>query len=154
MCLVNGEQAEFVTGFKPVTEQRAEEGHVAEAFGRDIDESIFPLREESQSLILFGEGDCAVDERGGDALAVERVHLVFHQRDERRDDEGQAVELQRGELVDERFSRARGHDGERVLFVEQGLNRLLLSRAEGGEAEVGLEGGGEIHERSISLPAA
>jgi len=92
---------------------------------------------------LFGGRDRAVDEGGGNPFAVERVNLVFHQRDERRDDEGQAFELQRGELVDERFPRAGGHDGEFVLMVEETLDRILLSRAEGVEAEVSAEGVGD-----------
>lgn len=67
-----------------------------------------------------------VDERGGDPFAVERVHLVFHQGDERRDDEGQSIQLQRGKLIDERLARACGHDDERMLFVEEGLDRFRL----------------------------
>jgi hypothetical protein len=43
--------------------------------------------------------------------------------------------LKCGELVDERFACACGHDGERVLLVEQGLNRFFLSCTEGVEAE-------------------
>lgn len=60
------------------------------------------------------------------------------------DDERQTFELQRGKLIDERFPRARRHDGKRVLFVEERLNGFCLSRAEGGEAKVGVEGGGKV----------
>ncbi len=137
VSLVHGEQTQS-QGLK-----RAEEGHIAEAFGRDVNESVFPLREESQALLLFGDGNRTVDECRGNPSAVERIHLIFHQCDKRRDDEGEAVEMQRGELVDERLARARGHDGKGVLFVEETRDRLLLSRAEGVEAEVGVEGGGE-----------
>jgi hypothetical protein len=35
--------------------------------------------------------------------------------------------------------------GVNVSFVEQGLNGFFLSRAEGVEAEVSVEGGGEGH---------
>lgn len=90
-------------------------------------------------MILFGGRDGAVDERGGDPFAVERVHLVFHQCDERRDDERESFELQRGKLIDERFARACGHNGKSVLFVEEGLNRFFLPRAEGVEAEAVME---------------
>ena len=56
------------------------------------------------------------------------------------------------ELINERFPRARWHDGEGVIFLEETRDRVFLSRAEGVEAEVGEEGGGEGHLRSISLP--
>ena len=83
--------------------------------------------------------DRAIDECCGNPFAVEGVHLVFHQRDERRNDKRQAVELQRGQLIDERFARAGGHDGECVLMIEQSLNRFFLSRAERIEAEMSIK---------------
>ena len=46
------------------------------------------------------------------ASAVECVHLVLHQRDQRRDDKGNAFKLQGGKLKDERLARARRHDDE------------------------------------------
>ena len=137
VSLVNGKQAQGQVL------KRAEEGHIAEAFGCDVDESIFPQCKKSQTLVLFRERNGAVDEGREDALTVESIHLVFHQRDERGNDEREAVELQRGELVDERFPRARGH-GEGVLFVEEGLDGFFLSRAKGVETEVGAEGGCEV----------
>ena len=55
--------------------------------------------------------------------------------DERRDDERESFEVQRGKFLDERFARACGQSGKIVLFVEEGLNRFFLSRAEGVKAE-------------------
>lgn len=126
--------------------ERVEEGDVAKTFGRDIHEMIFILRKILQAKILLGCWKRAVDESGGNIAACEAIHLVFHQRDERRDDERETFELQCRKLKDERLARACRHDNEGVMIVEETLNRLLLSRAEGGEAEVGLEGGGNVHE--------
>lgn len=88
---------------------------------------------------MFDSRKRAVDERGGDAAPGQTVHLVFHQRYKRRDDEGETIELQRGELKDERFPRPGGHDGERVMTCKQAVDGFGLAGAEGGEAEVGEE---------------
>lgn len=48
-----------------------------------------------------------------------------------------------GEAVDERFPCACGHDGYRVLFVEEPRDCFFLSRTEGAKAEVVMEGGCE-----------
>ena len=61
--------------------------------------------------------------------------LVAHQGDERRDDDGQVVAGERGQLVAEALAAAGRHHDERVAAVERGLDRVALARAEGGEAE-------------------
>ena len=75
-------------------------------------------------------------ERAGlDAGGAQRADLVAHQRDQRRDDEGDAGAGQRRELVAERLAAAGRHDREDVAA---GLDRgddLLLAGAEVGEAE-------------------
>ena len=69
---------------------------------------------------------------GVDALGAELVLLVLHQGDERTDDDGEPVEHQRGELVDERLAAPRRHDDERVPPLEQRLHRLPLAMLEIG----------------------
>jgi hypothetical protein len=76
---------------------------------------------------------------------VERLDLVLHQRDERRDDDGEVVREQRGKLVAERLARARRHHDERVATRERGLARLALAASEAGESEVLAQGGVEVH---------
>ena len=46
--------------------------------------------------------------------ALERLDLVLHERDERRDDDREVRAHERGELVAERLARARRHDDEHV----------------------------------------
>ena len=84
-------------------------------------------------------GERAVDERRGDAVGAQGIHLVLHQRDQRRDHQRQPVEAQRGQLVAERFAAARGHQDQGVAPVQHAGDDLLLQRAEGVVAEVLLE---------------
>ena len=78
--------------------------------------------------------------------ALERLDLVLHERDERRDDEREVVAQQRGELVAERLAGAGGHDHEQVAVSQRGVDRLGLAGPEGAEAEVLAQSGeGAIH---------
>jgi hypothetical protein len=61
--------------------------------------------------------------------------LVAHERDERRDDHGQVVAGEGGQLVAEALAAARRHDHQRVARVERGLHRLALPRAEARQPE-------------------
>ena len=70
-----------------------------------------------------------------DAVRVQLVLLVLHERDERADDDRQAGEQERGKLVDDRLPAAGRHDDERVATVEQRLDRFPLAGAEIGMAE-------------------
>ena len=71
----------------------------------------------------------------GTPSACERVDLILHQRDQRRDDDRHAVEHQRGQLVAEALARSRRKHGERAAAREQRLDHLGLARAEAGEPE-------------------
>ena len=71
-----------------------------------------------------------------DALGIlERIGLVGLERDERRDDDREALLHERGHLVTEALAPARGHHGERVATFEDGPDDFLLSGAKRVEAE-------------------
>ena len=72
----------------------------------------------------------AVEVRGGHARLAERVHLVLHQRDQGRDDDGEAPEVRGGRLVAERLAAARGQHDHAVAPVEDRAHRLFLQRQE------------------------
>ena len=78
----------------------------------------------------------AVDERGRQAARGQRVDLVLHERDERRDHHRQLREHERRYLVAERFAAAGRQDDERVAPREDRLDRRFLSRTECRIAEV------------------
>jgi hypothetical protein len=55
-----------------------------------------------------------VEKRGGDAAGLELVDLILHQRDERRDDDGEAGAREGGQLEAEGFAAAGGEEGEHI----------------------------------------
>ena len=73
---------------------------------------------------------------------MQEVDLVLHQRDERRDDQRDAVEHERGELVAQALARAGGEDRQDGAAGEQAVDDGLLAFAEGVEAEDALRGFG------------
>ena len=74
-------------------------------------------------LVVLG----AAQETRLDVDELERHHLVFHERDERRDDDGEAFEVERRKLVAERLALAGGHDHELVaLLLDQRLDDFEL----------------------------
>jgi len=78
---------------------------------------------------------------------VEGVDLVFHEREQGRDDDGEAAfEEERGHLVADALAAAGWHDGEGVAAFEDGGDDLGLAGAKLGVAEDVAEdvaGGGE-----------
>ena len=75
----------------------------------------------------------------------ERVDLVLHQRDQRRDDDADAVAQERGDLVAQRLAAAGRHEHERVAARHHPLDDRLLRAAEGGVPEHGAQALGGRH---------
>ncbi len=87
--------------------------------------AVQPLRRNIEQLRLAGPHlpenrlhvlplHPAVDRSGADAVLPERVHLILHERNQGRDDDGDAVHQHRGNLITERLSRSGRHDAEDV----------------------------------------
>ena len=68
---------------------------------------------------------------GQDPPGVEVVHLVFHERDERRNDHGEAAEVQGRQPVAERLPAPGCHDRERIVSCKDRCDDRFLVRAEG-----------------------
>ena len=89
MGLIHGNEAEFNAA------QEIAELWEGQAFRRRIEQ----LETARSCLLLhavyFGRGQGAVYEGSGDAVGIEGIDLVFHQRDERRHNQGEAAEAQR-----------------------------------------------------------
>ena len=67
------------------------------------------------------------------------IHLILHQRDQRRDNDGDPVHEQRGQLVTQRFTAARRHQYECIASCQKiPYNRFLIT-LERGKPEVLLE---------------
>ncbi len=69
-------------------------------------------------------------------LRRELVHLVLHQRDQRREDERGGGPQHRGELIRQRLAGAGRHERERVPAFHRGTDHVLLPWAEVVEAEL------------------
>jgi hypothetical protein len=60
----------------------AHEGGVAESLRRDVEKLQPAGAQLVEACLLFGDGDRAVEEGGGEAAGGEGVDLVLHQGDE------------------------------------------------------------------------
>jgi hypothetical protein len=137
---------------------KAGAGRTHEPLGRDIQQ---PVRAGGQARHdrLPGLGRKRAVQAGGvGAVAGQRVHLVLHQRDERRDDDREAVAGEGRGLKAERLATAGRQDDERVPAREDGLHRFPLERAEGVISPVAPEdrqqgvSGRESHARNDRRP--
>jgi len=93
-------------------------------------------RENGVSTIIINGG---VDKFSPDSPPLQRRHLIFHQRDERRDDEREARKCEGGNLIAEGFARTGRHDAEGVAAGEDRGDDFFLTGAEGVVAEIGLQ---------------
>ena len=125
---------------------RIEEARQGEPLWRDVQQSHLAPNRSSDGVDILRAGSLRVDEldpAGRDP--GQRLDLVVHQRDERRDDERQVVADQRGQLVAERLARARRHHDQRIAVLHRRRDRLGLPGAELLEPEDAAQGVARIH---------
>ena len=124
--LVDDEQRD-----RPLRDRVAEGGRGEPLGGGEDDRrgAAADVRERLLIVLAAGEHDRRVPEVG------EPRALVAHERDQRRDDDGQIVSGQRRQLVAEALAAAGGHHDERVAPLERRDDRLALAGPEGGEPE-------------------
>ena len=110
--------------------RKAEKGIRHQPFGRDINDFIgaAPCVIQREHILSGREG--AVEIGRAHAVLQQREDLIAHQRNERRNDEGDARQNERGNLIADRFARARGHDGHHVAPAQNRGNRVFLPRTE------------------------
>ena len=104
---------------------------------------MFPLSRQVQIACDTAKGAVArlagveggVQECGAHAQLAQRVDLVLHQRDQRRDDDADAIAQQRRNLVAQRLAAAGGHQHQRVAAAHHVLDHLGLMPAKRGIAE-------------------
>ncbi len=97
--------------------------------------------------------------RGGDAVHAQTVHLILHQRDERRHDQRESLRASRirrpveplppdvrgrthhdrRRLKTERLAAAGRQDDDAVAAIEDGVHRVALQWTEVGEAPDAVE---------------
>ena len=147
--LVDGEQRQSRAGLHLL--QRAQEIRHQQALRGHI-EDVQVAAHQAAKHVAGGVGvQAGVEEGGLHAELLEGVHLVLHQRDQRRHHDADALPQQRGELVAQGFSAAGRHQHQRVATRRDMLDDGLLFVAEGRVAENVVEdllGGGGGHGRS------
>ncbi len=125
-----------------------------EPFGRHIGEPQFAARDFFQDGAVLVKIIGRIEARGGDAVAAKLGHLVAHQGDQRRYDDGKPVAHQRRQLITQRLAAARRHDGEHVAPGEDCFDDLSLAGAKLRKAEHGVQelpGRGKIGHEGAGL---
>ncbi len=105
-----------------------------QTLGREVEDLVAPELRVGPELLLVSAREAAVRHCGADASGVQRVYLVAHERDKRRDDEREAWPHERRHLVDEAFAAARREHRERVASVANRCDGLGLTGPERIEA--------------------
>src|SRR4029078_678690 len=122
-----------------------QEALVVEVLGRDVQQLEGPVAQAARDGPHLVRGEARVEPRRVDALGSETNDLILPPRDQRRNDDRDAFEQQRGQLVAEALPRSGREDGEGGAPGEQGGDDLLLARPERRVSEAGgedLAGGG------------
>ena len=101
-----------------------------EPLRREVDEPVQPVLGVDPHLVRLAAAEAGVERGGADAAAGERVHLVLHQRHERRDDEGEPAPGDRRHLVHERLPAAGREDRQHVAAGERRRDGLVLAGPE------------------------
>ena len=109
-----------------------------EALGRDVEQAQLAGRGAVERRRVGARVLLRVDERHALAETArrERLDLILHERDERRDDDREVVAQERRQLVAERLAGAGRHNDEHVAACQRRLAGLALAGPELGEAEV------------------
>ena len=104
-----------------------------------VEQPVLARVQPAQPFPRFVGRERRIQERGRDAGGLQRVHLVLHQRDQRRHHEGQPRAHQRRQLETERLPAARRQQREDIAPRQRIPDDLLLQRPERREAEIALQ---------------
>ena len=125
-----------------------------ESLRRDVQHLDVAALRPHHAVTHLGAAQRAVDERRGNAAALERVDLVLHERDQRRDDHREPARDQRRHLVAERLAAAGREHDERIAASDDALNRAFLPGTERAIAEPRLQHGAGIINRGSTQHSA
>src|SRR5262249_53255645 len=78
-------------------------------------------------FLLLVKRKRAVNKSCLDAALTQTIYLVFHQSNQRRDDQRRSILHQCGQLIAERFAAASRHYHETIAAIEDCLNNIRLS---------------------------
>ena len=115
---------------RPELEHQGPEARVGEPLRRDVGELEGAGPKPREPLAHLLRGERRGEEGGRDAARRERLHLVVHQRHERRDHQAGAGQQAGRELVGEALAAAGGGHLQQPALFEQRFDRLALPRPE------------------------
>ena len=113
---------------------RSEPG-IIQPFRRDIDNLIPTGKQIPVGRLHLCPGQSAVEKGRAHACRLQRHHLIPHQGDQGRYDQGNARHHQCGKLVAHALPTAGWHNTEYVPPGQSRVNQFLLPRAKAGIAE-------------------
>ena len=115
--------------------QPVHEARTSKSLRREEEQAVIAGDGATEPFNLLGSLDRRVDERCSYAALGEAVDLVFHQRDERRDDHGQAAPDDSRHPVADALPGSGGRDGEHVSSGQHRFHDFGLAGPEIVEAE-------------------
>ena len=101
-----------------------------EPFGSDVHQfqlAATQLRQGSLALVALQAG---VDHGGAKAEPHQRVHLILHERDERRNDQHRSRQDSGRNLEGDRLAGAGRHDADAVAAAQHRIDEMSLAGAE------------------------
>ena len=105
-------------------------------FRRQIEQLKPFLIEILDHAVLFRPREARVKRCRIDVSLTQTCHLILHERDERRDDQGQPGQESRRQLIAERLALPGRHDRHRIAPSQHRANDLLLTRSKRRKAEL------------------
>jgi hypothetical protein len=106
---------------------------------RDVEQAELAIVQSAQPGPRLARRERGVEECCRHACRLQRVHLVLHQRDQRRNDYGEPGPHQRRKLKAKRLAPSRRQHGKNVFARQRIADDVLLQRAERTEAKVLLQ---------------
>jgi hypothetical protein len=106
-----------------------------ESFRRHVEQSRETSLQFGENLALLLVALRAIHEQHGNIQMLQLSHLIGHQRDQRRDDDGQTLQHQGRKLKAQALACACGHDADDVVAGHDVLDNLPLVRAKLRELE-------------------
>ncbi len=124
-----------------------------QALGRDIEQAQRAIAHRRRDAPAFVDIGSRIQRRRRNSELAQLRDLVAHQRDQRRDHQGEAFARQRRQLIAERFAAARRHDRQHILAAQRRADDFLLAGAKAGEAEDAAELGAGFVEKGFARHA-
>jgi hypothetical protein len=129
MCLIDSDEACADAA------QESEGAARGKPFGGHVEKLDAAIVKAGKDIFSFFVGVARGEGARADARFAQCADLIAHERNQRRDDDGDAFAQKGGKLETQRFAAACRHDGERVAPLGHGPDDLGLSGAEGGESK-------------------